>query len=130
MNIVHEVLFVTHIVASLAATVIVVVMRSEARGRREAQPSERVNIPRNMAARLFHLIPVTGALVVVTSRGDISWSAPWVSVGMALYLMSAGVLEARALPAERRGDDATVERSVEWTLVLLALAALVMLIQF
>jgi len=130
MNIIHGVLFVTHLVASLAATVILVVMRSEARGRIAAQSGVRRDVPRNMAARLFHLIPVTGALVVVTSQGDISWSAPWVGVGMALYLIGAGILEARALPAERRGDDAVVVRSVEWSLVLLALAALVMLIQF
>ena len=130
MNIIHGVLFVVHLVASLAATVILIVMRSEARRRIAAQAGARDIVPRNVAVRLFHLIPVTGALVVATSEGDISWSASWVVVGLVLYVIGAVVLEARALPAERRSDDRTVIRSVEWCVVLLALAALVMLIQF
>ena len=130
MNIAHGALFVAHLVASLAATVILVVMRSEAKGRLTAHSVARETPPRNMAARLFHLIPVTGALVIVTSGGDIRWSEAWIGIGMALYLAGAAVLEARALPAERRGEDLAVMRNVEWSLVLLALAALVMLIQF
>lgn len=130
MNIAHGIAFVAHIVASLAATVILVVMRAEAKGRLSTAATRSQTTQPNMAARLFHLIPVTGAVVIATSSGDISWSQPWVAIGLVLYLVGVAVLESRALPAERRGDDTAVVRYVEWSLVLLAIAALVMLVQF
>lgn len=130
MSIAHGIVFVAHIVASLAATVILVVMRTEATARLSTANTRPQTAQRNMAARLFHLIPVTGAAVIATSGGDISWSESWVGIGFVLYLVGAAVLEARALPAERRGDERAVIRYVEWSLVLLAVAALVMLVQF
>lgn len=130
MNVAHGIVFVAHLVASLAATVILVVMRAQAKGRISASTGTHDNVPRNMAARLFHLIPLTGVAVIATSGGDISWSAAWVLSGVIFYVVGAFILEARALPAERRNDNVTVVRYAEWSLVLLALAALAMLIQF
>lgn len=130
MNVTHGVLFVAHLIAALATTVVLVVMRNQAKVALATPSTAARGDRRNMAARLFHLVPVTGAAVIGTSQGDISWSEPWVLLGVALYLAGAVVLEANVLPAERRGQSRSVVRGVEWSLVLLVLAALSMLIQF
>lgn len=130
MTIAHGVMFVAHLAASLAAVVVLAVMRNEARARIQTHGSPAATSGRNVAARLYHLIPVTGAVVVATSQGDISWSEHWVAAGIGLYLVGAMILESRVLPAERARRDHDVVRGVEWSVVLLALAALVMLIQF
>jgi SNF family Na+-dependent transporter len=122
----HGIFFVLHIVAALASAVVVVVMVSEAR----AQTSSRQG--RNVAARVLHLLPLTGAAIIASSQGSLRWSEWWVSLGMALYVVAAYCLEAVALPAERRlakGErDAsrTLERSLYVVVSLLIVALGVM----
>ena len=108
MRYLHGVFFVLHIVAALTSVVVVVVMVNEAR----AQASSRQG--RNLAARVLHLLPLTGAAVIASSAGSLRWSEWWVSLGMALYVAAAYCLEAVALPAERR--LATGERDAARTL--------------
>jgi hypothetical protein len=133
MSILHGVLFVAHLMISLGAVVVLLVMRHDARTERlVALPPKR-----NLAVRLAHLVPVTGAGVIATSQGDLNWSASWIAIGVLCYAASAILIEFRAVPAERRlrrsveaSDVRVVTSAVEWTLALFAVAAIAMLGQW
>ena len=133
MNILHGVLFVAHLTTSIGAVIVLLVMRHEARtGGLSVRPAQR-----NVAVRLAHAVPVTGAGVIATSHGEISWHAPWVAVGVVCYLAAALLIELRAVPAERRlrerdhaSDVDVVTKATEWTLVTFVVAALAMLVQW
>ncbi|MBU6233902.1 MAG: hypothetical protein KJS64_06615 [Acidobacteria bacterium] len=133
MSILHGVVFVAHLVVSFGTVVVLLVMRYDAQsGRLTTSPPRR-----NLAVRLAHLVPVTGAGVVVTSHGEMRWSASWIAVGAVCYVVAAYLIECRAVPAERRlrhhgvaSDARIVVKSVEWSLALFAVAALAMLVQW
>jgi hypothetical protein len=92
---------------------------------------------------VIHLMPITGLVLVASGGSSVSFAHAWVGVGLLLYLAAAGHLEARTLPLERsmtqiiRRDGAatpqmgaTLVRSVDALLLLVALALVVMLVQF
>ena len=143
----YDLLFLVHVVAAVATLTVLVVMRTSAmqivRGANESTQRARFPRRRNWAARLVHVLPITGLAMSLSGTSDVSLTRPWIGVGILCYLAAAGHLEARTLPLERvvaevidhdgvaspeRGRQ--LVRSVDTLLVLLAVALLAMLIQF
>lgn len=143
----YDLLLVAHIVVALATLTVLVAMRGAAgavaRGADEALQRERFPDRRNWAARVIHLLPVTGLALSMTGTSDVSLTRPWIGVGILCYLAAAGHLEARTLPLERvvsevvrhdgvaspeRGRQLT--RSIDTVLVLIAVALISMIVQF
>lgn len=56
---------------------------------------------RTWPLRFFHVLIVTGVLMVASGDGVGRWSATWVIAGLVLYALAAGHLEARTLPQVR-----------------------------
>lgn len=143
----YDLLFLVHVVAAVATLTVLVVMRTSAmqivRGANESTQRARFPRRRNWAARLMHVLPITGLAMSLSGTSDVSLTRPWIGLGILCYLAAAGHLEARTLPLERvvaevidhdgvaspeRGRQ--LVRSVDTLLVLLAVALLAMLIQF
>jgi hypothetical protein len=140
----YDVVFVGHVLAVLASAVVLFSMRATARAIQEGH-TDAVRLPRgrNWAARVVHLLLVTGLVLTLTGSRDVSPRHAWVLAGLSLYLIAAAILEGRALPLEqslaaagRQGTGLTREgaakfqRAVEYVLVALTGAALAMLWQF
>lgn len=143
----YDVVFLVHVVTAIATLTVLVAMRaaarSVARGAPDAVQAARFPERRNWAARVVHVLPVTGLAMVATGDSSVSLTRPWVAVGLACYLAAAGVLEARALPSERvvaevvthdgraapeRGEALT--RSLDAVLALVGVALVAMIAQF
>jgi hypothetical protein len=143
----YDVVLVVHIAAAVATIVVYVTMRyaalSVARGADAATQALRFPVRRNWAARLLHVLPVTGLVMSLSGGNSVSLARPWIGVGLFCYLAAAGHLEARTLPQERAMAEtianegvASTERgrqlvrSIDTILVLVAIALLSMLIQY
>jgi hypothetical protein len=143
----YDLIFVVHVVAALATLVVFVAMRSAAqlvvRGADSATQRARLPQRRNWAARVVHVLPLTGLLMSLTGDASVSLTRPWIGVGVLCYLAAAGHLEARTLPLEKvvaevidkdgaaspeRGRQLT--RSIDTVLALVGLALVAMLVQF
>lgn len=104
-HVAFDLLFVAHLMAAVATVVVLVTLRTGAAQARSSDDAAalRPRFPNrtDWAARLLHLVPLTGAACVATGpRGD-SITHLWVLVGLGLYGVAAAVLEGQALPAER-----------------------------
>ncbi len=143
----YDLLFLAHIVVVLASVVVLVVLRTSAnalaRGTDVVDQRRRFPDRRDWAARVVHLVPVTGLALVATGGAAERLTRPWVLVGLACYLALAGHLEARTLPQEREvaraaaGPDGAppalgraLGRSVDVLVSLLAVALVAMIVQF
>lgn len=143
----YDLIFLVHIVVAIATIVILVSMRFSAlsivRGADEATQRARFTHRTNWAARLFHLLPVTGLLMSLTGNASVSLTKPWIGVGILIYFLGAAHLEARTLPLERvvgevvqhdgvaspaRGRQ--LVKSLDILLMLIALALVAMIVQF
>ncbi len=143
----YDLLFLVHVLVAVASVTVLVVMRVSAmqivRGADESTQRARFPQRRNWAARLVHVLPLTGLAMSLSGTSDVSLTRPWIGVGILCYLAAAGHLEARTLPLERvvaevishdgvaspeRGRQ--MVRSVDTLLALLAVALLAILIQF
>lgn len=143
----YDLVFLVHILAAVTTLVVFIVMRfsalSVARGA-DAQ-TQRARFPsrRNYAARVLHLLPITGLTMSLSGDSSVSLSRPWIGVGILCYLAAAGHLEARTLPLERVVSEviahdgvAAPERgrklvtSVDVLLGLVGVAFVAMLVQF
>lgn len=143
----YDLVFVVHIVAAIATLTVFVAMRSAAqlvaRGADGATQRARFPQRRNWAARVVHVLPVTGLVMSLTGDSTVSLTRPWIGLGILCYLAAAGHLEARTLPLERvvaeviehdgaaspeRGRQLT--RSIDTMLAILAVALIAMLVQF
>jgi len=146
-SVAYDVVFLVHVVAGVATLTVLIAMRWSARlvtrGADGSTQWARFPTRRNWAARVIHLMPVTGLVMVASGGSSVSFARPWVGVGLLLYLAAAGHLEARTLPLERsigeiihrdgaapREMGATLVRSIDVALTLVALAFVVMLVQF
>ncbi len=146
-TIAYDVVFLVHVVAAVAALTVLVAMRSAARAVAVGAPDDvqarRFPTRRNWAARVVHLLPLTGLVMVATGDSSVSLTRPWVGVGLACYLAAAGLLEARALPLEHvvaevvahdgraareRGEALT--RSIDAVLLAVGVALVAMVAQF
>lgn len=143
----YDVIFIVHVVAALATLTVFVAMRGAAqlvaRGADAATQRARFPQRRNWAARIVHVLPVTGLVMSLTGDSAVSLTRPWIGLGILCYLAAAGHLEARTLPLERvvaeviehdgvaspqRGRQLT--RSIDTMLAIVAVALLAMLVQF
>lgn len=143
----YDTVLVIHIAAAVATIVVFISMRVAALGVARGASSEvqarRFPPGRNWAARVLHLLPITGFYMVGTGDSSVSLSHAWVIVGLVCYLAAAGHLEARTLPEERRVSaliaregsaprevGVSLVRSIDVLLGIVALALLTMLIQY
>lgn len=146
-SVAYDLVFLVHIIAALSTLIVLVVMRTSAlvvvRGADESVQRARFPQRRNWAARLLHVLPITGLIMSLSGSSSVSLTKPWIGVGLLCYLAAAGHLEARTLPLERvmsevisKDGVASPERgrklvrSVDILLGLIAVALLAMLIQF
>lgn len=143
----YDIVLLVHILTAVSVLIIFVVMRNAAKSIASGASSEvqQARFPerRNWAARLMHVLPVTGLIMSLSGGSSVSLTRPWIGVGMLCYLLAAGHLEARTLPLERVVSEvikhdgvAAPERgrklvvSIDTLLALVAVALIAMLVQF
>ncbi len=146
-SVTYDWIFVLHIIGAVATIIVFVAMRfaalAVARGADGATQKLRFPERKNWAARVLHVMPITGLIMSLSGGKSVSPSQPWVIVGLLCYLAAAGHLEARTLPEERvvaatiaRDGVATpsegraLVRSIDTLLVIVAIAFISMLIQY
>ncbi len=100
-----DVVLVVHVLAALAALIVLVVLRSAARAVQRGQPSEAARRSfgggPELAGRVVHLVPLSGLVLVLASRGAYGLSSGFVLVGFALWCCAAWLLEVVGFPAQR-----------------------------
>ena len=146
-SVVYDLVFLVHVLAAVATLTVFITMRFSAlcvaRGADDAVQRARFPERRNWAARVVHVLPVTGLTMSLAGDSSVSLTKAWIGVGLLCYLAAAGHLEARTLPLERvvaeviHHDGAaspergrTLVRSIDLLLALLAVATVAMLVQF
>jgi hypothetical protein len=146
-SVVYDLVFVVHIMAAVGTIIVFIAMRVAALGvmRGADAQTQALRFPqrRNWAARLLHLLPITGFIMTSSGGPSVSVSRPWVIVGLICYLAAAGHLEARTLPEERqlaatiaRDGVATKDqgrqlvRSIDILLAIVGVAFITMLVQY
>ncbi len=142
-----DLLFLVHVLAAVATFTVIAVMRAGAvavaGGADAVIQRRRFPERRNWAARVVHLLVLSGLAVSATGGSADSLRRPFVIVGLLCYLAIAGHLEARTLPLERTvaneiARDGVAEvakgrqltRSIDVIAVLLAIALISMLVQY
>ena len=142
----YDLVFLVHIVGALATVVVLVTLRVSAQG---ASRSNDLAVARrhfpdrtDWAARVVHIMPVTGFTMSLMGDKDVAMSRPWVGVGLVLYFVLAFWLEARTLPVERslarelaagedaRGSAQRFARRLDTALSLVGVILVVMVVQF
>lgn len=143
----YDLVFLIHIVAAVETLIVFIVMRASAQQivRGAGESVQRTKFPdrRNWAARVVHVLPVTGLIMSLSGDKSVALSKPWIGVGILCYLAIAGHLEARTLLQERAlaGVIATegvappesgraFVKSIDVLLALIAVALISMLVQF
>jgi hypothetical protein len=100
-----DIMLVVHIMLAVATLAVLIVLRSGAaavaKGAPGTEQARRFPVRRNWAARLLHLMPITGMALVGMGGSDVSFSHGWIIAGLLLWLAAAGHLEARVLPSEK-----------------------------
>lgn len=147
VTVAYDLVFLVHVMAAVATIVVLVTLRFAAmalvRGVSSHEQATRFPERRNWAARVIHLMPLTGLYMTLTGNSSVSLTKPWVSTGLLCYVLAAGHLEARTLPQERaiaeiiaKDGAASVDRgrafmrSVNVLLALVGVALVAMLVQF
>jgi uncharacterized membrane protein len=104
-SVTYDLIFVVHIMAAVATLIVFVTMRfsalAVARGADAATQASRFPSRRNWAARLLHVLPITGLIMSFSGGDSVTLSHAWIIVGLICYVAAAGHLEARTLPEER-----------------------------
>ncbi len=146
-SVTYDLIFVVHIMAAVATLIVFVTMRfsalAVARGADAATQASRFPSRRNWAARLLHVLPITGLIMSFSGGDSVTLSHAWIIVGLICYVAAAGHLEARTLPEERtltqtifRDGVASpaagmkMVRSMDVLLLLIAIAFVSMLVQY
>lgn len=146
-SVAYDWVFVVHVIAAVATIIVFVTMRFAALAvaRGADAKTQRLRFPerRNWAARVIHLMPITGLIMSLSGGKSVAPSHAWVIVGLVCYVAAAGHLEARTLPEERLVAAAvdrdgvasseqgrTLVRSIDTLLVIVAIAFVSMLIQY
>ncbi len=142
----YDIIFVAHLMVGLATVVVLSTLRVAglALSRGLDIDSLRRFFPArtNHSARVVHLLPLTGLALSGLGGADVSLGHTWILVGLAMYVLAAGHLEARLLPAERRlaqrlasGEVPSTREgrrfvgSVDVVLALLGVALVAMIVQ-
>jgi hypothetical protein len=143
----YDLIFLIHIGVAVATIIVFMTMRFDAltvaRGAGPETQVHRFPQRRNWAARLLHILPITGLILTLSGGNSVSFSKAWVIVGLLCYIAAAGHLEARTLPQERlitsevASNGAASSKlgrqlvgSVDVLLVLVGIALLSMVIQY
>lgn len=143
----YDLIFVIHVLSAVAVVAVYVVMRVSAMaivsGASDEEQRRKFPPRRNWAARVLHLMLLTGLTMSLIGDTSVSLARPWVGVGLLCYLAAAGHLEARTLPLERtiaeviaHDGHASVERgrqlvrSMDALLAIIAVALIAMTWQF
>jgi hypothetical protein len=146
-SITYDLVFLTHLIAAVDTLIVFIVMRSSAQAivRGADESVQRTKFPnrRNWAARVLHVLPITGLIMSLSGDKSVSLSKPWIGVGILCYLAMAGHLEARTLPQERALAKVIAEdgvappecgrafvKSIDILLAIFAVALISMLVQF
>ncbi len=146
-SVAYDIVFLVHIIAAVATVMVLVAMRTSAlavaRGAEASVQRSKFPERRNWAARVVHVLPVTGLVMSLSGDSSVSLTKPWIGVGILCYLAAAGHLEARTLPQERvigeviaKDGAASPERgrkmvrSIDVLLGLIGVALISMLIQY
>ena len=146
-SVAYDIVFVIHIVAAIGTIIVLVAMRMSAlvvaRGADISVQMAKFPERRNWAARLVHILPITGLVMSLSGNSSVSLTKPWIGVGLLCYVLAAAHLEARTLPLERviievvhKDGVASPQRgrklvqSVDVLLGLIGVALISMLIQF
>lgn len=146
-SVAYDVVFLAHIVVAVATLTVLIAMRASAgqivRGADESIQRRRFPRRRNWAARVMHLLPVTGLIMSLSGTSAVSLTRPWIGVGILAYLAAAAHLEARTLPLERVVSEvidyegvASPERgrqlvkSIDVVLAIIGVAIVAMVVQF
>jgi hypothetical protein len=146
-SVAYDLVFVVHIMAAVGTIIVFIAMRVAALGvvRGADEQIQALRFPQrpNWAARLIHLLPITGFIMTSSGGRSVSISRPWVIVGLICYLAAAGHLEARTLPEERlvaatiaRDGIATKDqgrhllRSIDILLAIIGVALITMLVRY
>jgi hypothetical protein len=146
-SVAYDLVFVVHIMAAVGTIIVFVAMRVAALGVVQGADAttQALRFPQrpNWAARLIHLLPITGFIMTSSGGRSVSISHTWVIVGLICYLAAAGHLEMRTLPEERlvaatvaRDGVATKDqgrqllRSIDILLAIIGVALITMLIQY
>jgi hypothetical protein len=138
----YDVLFLLHIVSALVIVVVLVSMKLTAVALVGNQ-GEKARLPRgrNWAARILHLLPLTGFAIAWAShsqREPIALNQLWITVGVVTYLLAAALLEIMVLPAEQElVVDGTVvatakkmSGALDGVMTMIVVATIAMLLQF
>lgn len=146
-SVAYDLVFVVHIMAAVGTIIVFIAMRVAALSvvhGADAQ-TQALRFPQrpNWAARLIHLLPITGFIMTSSGGRSVSISHSWVIVGLICYLAAAGHLEARTLPEERvvaatiaRDGVASTDQgrhlvnSIDILLAIVGVALITMLIQY
>jgi protein-S-isoprenylcysteine O-methyltransferase Ste14 len=143
----YDLIFLVHILSAVTVIAVFIVMRVSAQAivKGASDDEQRRKFPdrRNWAARVLHLLVITGVTMSLIGDTSVSLARPWVGVGLLCYLAAAGHLEARTLPLERTVSEviahdghASVERgrqltrSMDTLLAIVAVALVAMVVQF
>ncbi len=144
-NVAYDLGLVAHIALGVATLVVLGSLRilaAEAMRTGATLSADRFPDRVNWVARVVHLMPISGVILSVSGNSDVSLRQPFVQVGFALYLVAAYVLEAWALPQERKlvravrsGEMVSpsakkLGRSLDLMLTMIAAAFVVMVVQF
>ncbi len=145
-SVVYDLVFLVHALAAVATLIVFITMRqsalSVARGADESVQRARFPGRRNVAARVLHVLPVSGLVLSLSGNSSVSLTKAWIAVGVLCYLAAAGHLEARTLPLERvvaevihhdgvasRERGQQLVRSIDVLLGLIAVALVAMVVQ-
>jgi hypothetical protein len=113
-SVTFDLVLVVHILLAVASIAIFVVLRSAAasvaHGASAEVQGQKFPPRRNWAARLFHLLPITGMIMVGAGDSSLSFSHAWLMAATLCWVLAAGHLEARVLPAERRLSTTIAEQ--------------------
>jgi hypothetical protein len=146
-SVTFDLVFLIHVIAAVETLIVFIAMRvaglSVARGADASVQSTKFPRRKNWAARVLHLLPVSGVIMSLAGNSSLSLTKPWIGVGMLCYLAAAGHLEARTLPQEKMLSEVIAHdgvasptqgrsfvQSIDVLLALLGVAMIAMLVQF
>jgi hypothetical protein len=142
-----DLVFVLHVIAAVDTLIVFIAMRVAgqvvARGADASVQLTKFPNRQNWAARVLHILPVSGVILSLAGDSSLSLTKPWIGVGILCYLAAAGHLEARTLPQERMMAEVIAEKgvaspeqgrafvkSIDTLLALIGVALIAMLVQF
>jgi hypothetical protein len=146
-SVAYDLVFVVHLMAAVGTIIVFIAMRVAALGVVQGADAhtQGLRFPQrpNFAARLIHLLPITGFIMTSSGGRSVSISHSWVIVGLICYLAAAGHLEMRTLPEERqvaatiaresvasKDEGRHLLRSIDVLLAIMGVALITMLVQY